>query len=510
MTFGTVSRAAAVTPIQGGVGDYVTMFSQSGDWVGGGADRVYDSANASISLSGTQYDLNVRVSGGTYGDEFDLEFASPPGEALHEGLYLRAQRAPFRESGRPGIDVSGDGRGCNEVGGRFDVKRVTFTPDGAPESLWLSYEQHCENGLPALFGEVRVGLPAPSSALVSAPRGIWWPDLDGGAKGKTVPITILNATQAEVGVAGTDIRGRNNGAFEIRLDECSGTTLFAGDSCNVFVRFVPRAPGPRVARLIITDDSAMRHSVSLDGYRIPGRTRFVMHSDDGDWIGGGRDYSYNPRNASIGAGGDRRYAYMGVDGNDGNWWTAEFVAPKDDILAPGTTYDGALRYPFNNGAPGMDVSGSGRGCNTLTGKFTVTALRVAADGMPRYFGIDFEQHCEGGTPALRGTVEWRLPVGDTAPPGRVSDVSITRQTDHATVSWNNPTDPDYAFTIVRFLHSTHAPGLPNSALLAYAGDGTSAQIAGTPAMGPVAVSIFTVDSAGNVSGGVVAVSNPIL
>ena len=60
------------------------------------------------------------------------------------------------------------------------------------------------------------------------------------------------------------------------------------------------------------------------------------------------------------------------------------------------SYTGALRYPFNDGAPGLSVSGDGRGCNTLTGQFDVTEISQASTGELLVFDATFEQHCEGG------------------------------------------------------------------------------------------------------------------
>ena len=80
----------------------------------------------------------------------------------------------------------------------------------------------------------------------------------------------------------------------------------------------------------------------------------------------------------------------------------EFAAPPGQDLAVGT-YQNARRYPFNDGAPGFNHSGNGRGCNTLTATFTIHELVYDPDGTLRTFRADFEQHCEGVAAALRGT-----------------------------------------------------------------------------------------------------------
>jgi hypothetical protein len=103
-----------------------------------------------------------------------------------------AQRAPFREAGRPGIDISGDGRGCNTIEGLFEVKAFDVAADGTLQRLWIVYEQHCEGGESALFGEVRIGVAVPDGALV-APGIVRWPASDVGRAGAAVPVTVVAA-----------------------------------------------------------------------------------------------------------------------------------------------------------------------------------------------------------------------------------------------------------------------------------------------------------------------------
>ena len=72
-----------------------------------------------------------------------------------------------------------------------------------------------------------------------------------------------------------------------------------------------------------------------------------------------------------------------------------------------SSHEMAERFPFEaNGRPGLDVSGDGRGCNTLTGRFRITEATI---GPTVSFTAAFEQHCEGGTAALRGCVHYQAP-----------------------------------------------------------------------------------------------------
>jgi hypothetical protein len=104
---------AGIAPAQAAASgsDYAVMFSDPGDWIGGGSQRVFRTSDSSITMGGSPGYVTVNVSGGTFGDYYSMDFAAPPGAGLAPGYYTRAQRAPFREAGRPGIDISGSGRG---------------------------------------------------------------------------------------------------------------------------------------------------------------------------------------------------------------------------------------------------------------------------------------------------------------------------------------------------------------------------------------------------------------
>jgi hypothetical protein len=494
----TAAGGAPAALASGGTSvSYVTMFSDPGEWVGGGQQRFYSTTQGdSVTVGGTAGDFDVNVSGGPFGDSFTLEFAAAPGQTLKPGLYTNAQRAPFRETGHPGIDIYGDGRGCNTVGGRFDVKSIATNALGGIVQLWMTYEEHCEDGTPALFGEIRIG--AASQPLVQqVPGAVWWPDVAVGAGSQTIPITFFATDDATV--SSVQLRGPDTKHFLIKEDDCTGVSLAAGDGCQVWLRFVPLAKGPRMANLALRLSTGQVRTVQLDGFGVGGRTEVVMQSDSGDYIGQGLSYDYKPTNAVIAASGSHTDFSAGVSANDGSWWSFDFGAPAGDILSPGTTYS-AGRYGFSNGGAGMDISGNGRGCNTITGTFTVNSISVALDGSLRSAQISFDQHCEGGTPALHGTVYWRVPTGDNTAPAAVSGLTGSRSLDgtKATLSWTNPTDADWSRTIVRGLVGTRAPGSPNGSIYVYSGRGTSVTVPVSHTL-PVTVAVYALDNAGNVS-----------
>ncbi len=140
----------------------------------------------------------------------------------------------------------------------------------------------------------------------------------------------------------------------------------------------------------------------------------TMTSDSGDYVGQGQQYSY-----STGAGdaftstNSAQVVSVSLSAANGDWWFLDLAAPAGQTLAAGT-YASATRYPFQDpSSPGLDVFGNGRGCNTLTGSFTISQITFQLGGALDTLDADFEQHCEGAVPALHGRVHV---VNAPAPP----------------------------------------------------------------------------------------------
>lgn len=143
-------------------------------------------------------------------------------------------------------------------------------------------------------------------------------------------------------------------------------------------------------------------------------TSLYMDSEPGDYIGQGQEWSYTPETADFSAGqvGGNNGVSINLQTNDPSWgwWDLYFTAPDGQELTVGE-YTGATRWPFNDpGEPGLSISGMGRGCNTLTGSFFVHEVVFGSGGTVESFWATFEQHCEGGDPALYGDVRFNAGV----------------------------------------------------------------------------------------------------
>src|SRR5258708_17537439 len=77
-------------------------------------------------------------------------------------------RAGFQSGGAAGLDVYGDGRGCNTVFGSLTVNSIDSTPSGEVDFVDASFTQECDAATnPALTGTIRYAAPPAGRPAVS-------------------------------------------------------------------------------------------------------------------------------------------------------------------------------------------------------------------------------------------------------------------------------------------------------------------------------------------------------
>jgi hypothetical protein len=150
----------------------------------------------------------------------------------------------------------------------------------------------------------------------------------------------------------------------------------------------------------------------------PATGNFVyLQSDYGDYIGAGQTYTYTPADAQISVSTSGGYLSISINGNE--HWSGNFQAMNTLNQLQRGYYGDLRRYPFHNPVKGgLDWSGEGRGCNTLTGWFAIDSVTYT-NNILTAIDLRFEQHCEGGTAALHGQIHWTS-SDSTAPPGPVN------------------------------------------------------------------------------------------
>lgn len=149
--------------------------------------------------------------------------------------------------------------------------------------------------------------------------------------------------------------------------------------------------------------------------------RLTLQSEAGDSIGNGQSFDivYTPATSPtfflatpgrpVGGVPSSVFFAIGEPSAQPNTFaTLDFSTEGLQVpLAPGT-YPNAQRAAFATaGHPGLDVSFQNRGCNTITGSFTVTEVAMTPGTGGSFtverFAATFEQLCEGSTGVLRGS-----------------------------------------------------------------------------------------------------------
>ncbi len=142
-----------------------------------------------------------------------------------------------------------------------------------------------------------------------------------------------------------------------------------------------------------------------------------LESQSGDYVGQGYSYLYTQATAVISSYASNGHLSVAIDGDE--WWNGDFQTMNTLSRLEVGYYGNLQRYPFQNPVRGgLDWSGEGRGCNTLTGWFVVDSATYSGSTLTA-IDLRFEQHCEGRSPALRGKIHW-VATDETVPPGPVA------------------------------------------------------------------------------------------
>ena len=224
----------------------VIFDSEPGDYIGAGQQLIFkDLCTACFSVgSSSPSFFEFRLD--SQGHGFFIDFEALQGSPLVPGTYEGAARYPFNSPDQPGLSIFGDGRGCNTLTGRFVVQEAVFS-NGAWVRFSASFEQHCEGGTPALFGEVRFNSGVPLHPLGSAPSSVFFGSVPIGTTQSSF-LDVANTGFSPLSISSVSVGGAHAGDFMIESDGCQGNVVGVGANCRIHVRFAPSAVGYARAR----------------------------------------------------------------------------------------------------------------------------------------------------------------------------------------------------------------------------------------------------------------------
>lgn len=225
----------------------------------------------------------------------------------------------------------------------------------------------------------------------------------------------------DVGLGDGQVPGQGTGAaFTLTGAAPANGTLVTVSSSNPAAATVPAsvtaAPGSAagvvpVLTHSVSSDVVVTITASAGGATRSGQmslaagTFLSFSSPTGDSIGLGRSRRYGAADYPFTATIDSTLRTVSIIVSarlSTSFWHLILQAPPGEELRPGT-YTNALRASFSGSQAGLDFSGFGRGCNTLSGSFVILdALYTGLPGVERFFAT-FTQSCDGGPP-LTGEV----------------------------------------------------------------------------------------------------------
>lgn len=234
---------------------YATLYGNGG-WVTGHGAWLWQGSQVVVSGSVTS-GVQVSVNDGT--DSFIMLFTPPQGQSLTAGTYTGAVRQGSQQPGQAGIDVFGDGRGCDAEAGAFTVNSIASDLS----SVSIDFQADCE-GSPAQRsqGEVRFQVDPSTVSLVPVPGTAYFASAWSSTP-STSAVTVHNLGTAPVTVSTAAVTAASD-SYSVTSNGCSAT-LAPGDQCAIGLRFAPPRAGPISGVLTLTDSTNQTYPINLQG-----------------------------------------------------------------------------------------------------------------------------------------------------------------------------------------------------------------------------------------------------
>jgi hypothetical protein len=247
------------------------MQSDAGDFIGNG--KSYGASGpGSVTLQNatSPYSISVVLSQPTPNvGPWNLGVSMPTGGVLTPGLYP-VQRAIDPASAS--MSISGEGHTCGTVTGQFSLEELTRGPGAGVTRFSLTFELHCEGGVPALRGVVNyqaTGTPDPTPV----------PDRVISLSGKVFRVAYDPTANVAYGLDATNTRIG-------KIDLATGTTSYVpvthvpNDACVDSARgrlFVVNKGSQTITEYATNGLSPVRDIPWVNMDRAPSQTQFHIY-----------------------------------------------------------------------------------------------------------------------------------------------------------------------------------------------------------------------------------------
>lgn len=165
LTFGGASIVVRQSAAPPAAGSFFSYRSPEGEYVGAGFSHTFTVADGIWAVQNDPgHPANELVyvhleESPSLDFSWTIALQGPNRTLPTPGTYVISdfKRWPFQEPAQPGMDVSGQGHGCNRVTGQFVVTEAVYGSGGTVERFHATFEQRCEQPTrPALTGEIRI------------------------------------------------------------------------------------------------------------------------------------------------------------------------------------------------------------------------------------------------------------------------------------------------------------------------------------------------------------------
>lgn len=195
----------------------------------------YDVASTAAFFTRTAE--GVYIGNGGSGDGFSVLMGAPGLAALSTGTYEHAEEYVGGDRARPVLDVEGNGHGCDQTTGRFQVDQLETDAEGTITRFAARFEHHCEGADPAMFGTIAVNASVPVFGHSLTERRLIFNNVLGHGP-SFQQIVVTNTGPSPLPFYGATISGREASSFEL-IDNCAATTVAPGASCTIGVNARP-------------------------------------------------------------------------------------------------------------------------------------------------------------------------------------------------------------------------------------------------------------------------------